>query len=145
MTNGLARLVIDSYRHKYDYQRSIDVLTLEIEAIEEEMVSLSRPGIEMTPEQAKSTLPMPTTVSPNHSPDRLLTLIERKDEKEKQIDALSLALQQADAVKRLSVPDQQLMQDLYHTCRPADDVARAYGYSKGGMYKHINSALEKVL
>lgn len=143
--NGLTKLVIDSYRHKYDYQRSIDRLTLEIEAIEEEMMGLTHSGIELTEEQAKSPLPMPTTTSPIHSNTRMLDLIEKKTEKEAQIDALTLSLQQADVVKKLSVEDQRLLQDLYHSCRSAEDVAGDHGYSKRGMYKHINVVIEKVL
>lgn len=143
--NGLIRMVIDSYRHKYDYQRSIDRLTLEIEAIEEEMKGLSHRGVEMTKAQEKSQLPMPTTTSPIYSNCRILTLIEKKDEKERQIDALTLSLQQADVVKKLSVEDQRLLQDLYHSCRSAEDVAGDHGYSKRGMYKHINAVIEKVL
>lgn len=143
--NGLTKLVIDAYRHKYDYQRSIDRLTLEIEAIEEEMMGLTHSGIELTEEQLKSPLPMPITTSPIHSTDRLLDLIEKKAEKEAQIDALTMALQQADVVKKLSVEDQKLMQDLYHSCRATEDVAKDHGYSKRGMYKHINVAIEKIL
>lgn len=142
---GLTKLVIDAYRHKYDYQRSIDRLTLEIEAIEEEMMGLTHSGIELTEEQLKSPLPMPTTTSPSWSNERLLELIEKKAEKEAQIDALTMALQQADVVKKLSVEDQKLMQDLYHSCRAAEDVAKDHGYSKRGMYKHINVAIEKIL
>lgn len=145
--SGLTRLVIDSYRHKYDYQKSIDRLTLEIEAINEEMYNfgLTRTGIVLTEEQLRSNLPMPKTVSPTFSHDRLLDLIERKAEKEAQIDALTMSLQQADVVKKLSVEDQRLMQDLYHSCRSAEDVACDHGYSKRGMYKHINAAIEKLI
>lgn len=143
--NGLIRMVIDSYRHKYDYQRSIDRLTLEIEAIEEEMKGLSHRGVEMTKAQEKSQLPMPTTTSPIYSNCRILNLIEKKEEKERQIDALLLALQQADLVKRLSVEDQKLMQELYHSHQKVHEVADKHGYSINGMYKHIHSAVEKVL
>lgn len=143
--NGLTKLVIDSYRHKYDYQRSIDLLTLEIEAIEEEMMGLTHSGIELTEEQAKSSLPMPTTTSPIHSNTRMLDLIEKKTEKEAQIDALTLALRQADVVKKLCVEDQRLMQDLYHSHQRAQDVADKHGYSIKGVYKHINAAIEKIL
>ena len=143
--NGLTKLVIDSYRHKYEYQKSIDRLTLEIEVIEEEMMGLTHSGIELTEEQAKSPLPMPTTTSPSHSNGRLLDLIEKKTEKEAQIDALTLALRQADVVKKLCVEDQRLMQDLYHSCRSAEDVAGEHGYSKRGMYKHINAVIDKIL
>ncbi len=141
----MTKLVIDSYRHKYEYQKSIDRLTLEIEVIEEEMMGLTHSGIELTEEQAKSPLPMPTTTSPSHSNGRLLDLIEKKTEKEVQIDALTLALRQADVVKKLCVEDQRLMQDLYHSCRSAEDVAGEHGYSKRGMYKHINAVIDKIL
>lgn len=143
--NGLTKLVIDSYRHKYDYQKSIDRLTLEIEAINEEMTGLHHSGIALTEEQARSSLPMPTTTSPIWSNERILSLIEKKTEKEQQIDALMLALQQADLVKRLSVEDQRLLQDLYHSCQSAQDVADKHGYSIKGMYKHINGVIEKAL
>lgn len=142
---GLTRLVIDSYRHKYDYQRSIDRLMREIEEIDEEMMGLGHRGVEMTEEQAKCPLPMPSTTSPIFSNSKILGLIEKKTEKERQIDALKLALQQADMVKRLSVEDQRLMQEVYHSERSVEDVARDHGYSKRGMYKHINAEIEKIL
>ena len=142
---GLTKLVIDAYRHKYDYQRSIDRLTLEIDAIEEEMMGLTHSGIELTEEQAKSPLPMPTTTSPSHSNSKMLDLIEKKTEKEAQIDALVLALRQADLIKKLSIEDQQLMQDLYHSRQRAQDVADKHGYSIKGMYKHIKMVVKKVI
>lgn len=143
--NGLTKLVIEAYRHKYDYQRSIDRLTLEIEAIEEEMMGMSHKVIVMTEEQMRSSLPMPTTTSPIHSNARLLDLLEKKTEKEAQIDALTLALHQADVIKKLSVEDQKLMQDLYHSYQSVQDVAEKYGYSIKGLYKHINAVIEKTL
>ncbi len=101
------------------------------------MKGLTHSGIEMTEEQAKSPLPMPTMTSPIHSNDRLLDLIEKKTEKEAQIDALVLALRQSDLIKKLSIEDQQLMQDLDHSRQRAQDVADKHGYSIKGMYKHI--------
>lgn len=143
--NGLTKLVIDSYRRKYEYQKSVDRLTLEIEEIETEMTGLTHHSTEMTEEQARSPLPFPSTTSPIYPNQKLLGLIEKKEEKEKQIEALTLSLQQADVIKKLSVEDQRLLQDLYHSCRSAEDVAGDHGYSKRGMYKHINVVIEKVL
>lgn len=143
--NGLTKLVIDSYRHKYEYQKSVDRLTLEIEEIETEMTGLTHHSTEMTEDQARSPLPFPSTTSPIYSNQKLLGLIEKKEEKEKQIDALTLSLQQADVVKKLCVEDQRLMQDLYHSHQRAQDVADKHGYSIKGMYKHIKMVIEKVI
>ena len=109
------------------------------------MMGLGHHGAELTDTQAKSGLPMPSTTSHVYSNARLLELIEKKEEKERQIDALTLALQQADVVKKLSVEDQRLMQELYHSKRSAQQVAEQNGYSIKGLYKHISVAIGKAL
>lgn len=142
---GLINLVIDAYRNKYRFQKSIDRLQLEIEEIQTELEGLGHRGVELSPEQQRSGLPMPSTVSPSYDQQKILNLIELKDEKETQIDALMLSLKQADVINKLSLEDQRLLQDLYHSNKTSQMVADQYGYSKRGMYKHIRGMIEKQL
>lgn len=144
---GLINLIIEAYRNKYRYQKSIDRLQLEIEEISIELQGLGHKDVELTPEQARSSLPMPSNAGNPYAYDcqKILGLIELKDEKEAQIDALMLSLKQAEIVNRLSLEDQKLMQDLYHSNKTAQMVADDNGYSVPGMYKHIRKAISKVI
>lgn len=142
---GLVNLAIEAYRNKYRYQKSIDRLQLEIEEIQTELEGLGHKRIELSPEQQRSGLPMPATVSPHYDQQKVLTLIELKNEKEAQIDALMLSLKQAEVINRLCLEDQKLMQELYHSNKTSQMVADEYGYSKRGMYKHINAVIKKAL
>lgn len=140
----MTQLVIAAYKGKYRAQKEIDAKQLEIEAIEHRLSGLSRSGTPMTPEQEKSSLPMPKTVSHDHSDQRFLSGLERKDELEKEIDFLQQSLSMAAKVDKLPVRDQRMIYELYHTGKSADRVAADYGYSKRGMYKRIVSIIDNM-
>lgn len=143
MISSQVKLVISCYREKYRIQRDIDEKKLELMRIHHELSGLSHHGVEMTPEQAKSDLPMPKTVSPASSDARKLGLLERKDELEQDIDFLTISLQMARKVDQMEPADQSMMHDLYHSRKTADAVAEGYGYTRKGMYKHIYHELGK--
>lgn len=140
----MTTLIISAYKSKYRIQKDIDRKQLELEEIEHEKTGLGHHGLDLTPEQARSGKPMPTTTSHIHSETKLLSLIERADELQKEIDYLTLSLNMAKKVDQLSLEDQRLMQDLFHSRKTAETVAQMNGYSVQGMYKRIYSELDKV-
>ena len=72
-------MFLAAYREKYRIKRDIDETNLEILKVVQDMKGLSHHGIEMTPEQMRSSLPMPTATSPSTGDERMLWLIEKKD------------------------------------------------------------------
>lgn len=140
----MTNLVIAAYKGKYRTQKEIDAKQLEIEVIEHRMSGLSRSGVPMTPEQEKSSLPMPKTVSHDHSDYRFLAGLERKDELEREIDFLAQSLKMAEKIELLPMIDQRMLYDLYHTSKSADKVAEEYGYSKPAMYRHIYGIIDCI-
>lgn len=140
----MTQLVIAAYKGKYRAQKEIDAKLLEIEAIEHRLSGLARGGVHMTAEQEKSSLPMPKTVSHDHSDYRFLTGLERKDELEREIDFLQQSLTMAAKVEQLPMQDQRMIYELYHTGKPAERVAADYGYSTASMYRHINGLIDCI-
>lgn len=141
----MTNLVIAAYKGKYRTQKEIDAKQLEIEVIEHKLTGLSRSGVPMTPEQEKSSLPLPKTVSHDHSDYRFFTGLERKDELEREIDFLAQSLKMAEKIELLPMIDQQMMHDLYHSRMTAEDVADKYGYHPKSMYRHIYGVLDMLL
>lgn len=45
----------------------------------------------------------------------------------------------------LDIKDQNMIWDLYMFKMPTNKVAKKYGYSKAGMYKHINNTIQTVI
>ncbi|WP_289501728.1 hypothetical protein [Faecalibaculum rodentium] len=139
------RMFLAAYREKYRIKRDIDETNLEILKVVQDMKGLSHHGVEMSPEQMRSSLPMPKTVSPSTGDERMLWLIERKDELEKKLDWLAYSLQQAEKASILSPEDQSMLHDLYHSRMTAEDVADKYGYHPKSMYRHIYGVLDMLL
>ncbi|WP_305177791.1 hypothetical protein [Faecalibaculum rodentium] len=140
----MTRLILSAYREKYRLQKEIDKKRLEAEAIQVEMTGLGHKGVEMLPEQMTSSKPMPHTVSPTYNDQKLLSLIEKKDELEHQVDYLVMSLSLANKVDAMSVADRELMRELYHSRKTADQVAEEHGYSRKGMYKRIYAEVDKL-
>lgn len=142
---GMSRLLIAAYKSKYNIEKEIDRTKLEIIELNNEMTGMAHHGLELSDLQLKSSKPMPKTVSPADCEKRLLGLIEKKTEAERKLDYLMLSLNQLKKVESLPVEDQRLLHDLYHSRKNADTVADEHGYTKQGMYKHIEIMLDKVL
>lgn len=140
----LSKLTLAAYKERYRTQREIDRLQLEVEAIEVEMSGLGHHGDDLSPEQERSSKPMPHTVSPTYNDQKLLTLIERKDEINKQIDYLVMSMNLVRRVELMNTEDQKMMFDLYHGNQRATEVAKDHGYSVQGMYKRIQSELDRL-
>lgn len=142
---AITKLVIRCYQEKYRIQKDIDEAQLEILELDTELSGLAHHGTKMTPEQAACPLPLPHTTSPHTDDQRMLELIERKDELEKRIDYLVHSLHMAGKVSLLSTEDQQLMHDLYHSRRNLDAIAFDHGMNPSSVHKHLTRALNKVL
>lgn len=145
MPKALTKMVIEGYRHKYDLIREIDRAKRKVEEIEVELSGLAHHGMDLSPEQMKSGKPMPSSVSKDFSDQKRLGLIEKKDELNTNLDFMLLSLKQAEKVDRMEVRDRKMMDDLFHLHRNAEVVADEYGFTKQGMYKHINSELDKIV
>ena len=138
------RLLISAYKEKYRIQKEKDEKQLELLAVRHRMTGMSRSGVSLTPEQERCSKPMPATVSHIHDDQLLLSLMERADELEREIDFLSLALHQSKKVELLELRDQQMMHKLYHSNKCGDKVAEEYGYTKKSMYRRIYSLLDNL-
>ena len=138
------RLVLTCFRQKYRIKRDIEEKQLQIIEIEARMSGLYHQGLRLTPQQARSGLPMPHSTSPTDPTSKLLDLIQQKDELEKDIDFLNRSLKQAEKIELLDEQDRKMLYDLYHHHRTAESVADQYGYNKDGMYKHIYAAVNAI-
>ncbi|WP_276907820.1 hypothetical protein, partial [Faecalibaculum rodentium] len=117
---------------------------LEIIEIEHQMSGLAKPGMVMSKEQLASSKPMPHTISPDYTDKKLVSLISRKDELEKEIDFLWMSIKLAARIEKLPLEDQLMIYDLYHSNKCADKVAEEYGYTKKSMYRRIYSLLDNL-
>lgn len=140
----MTNLVIAAYKGKYRIQKEIDVRQLEIVEIEHQMSGLAKSGIELSPEQKRSSKPMPHTVSHGDPEHRLICLVSRKEELEKEIDYLTMSMKLAEKIDQLPLTDQLMIYDLYHTKKSADQVASEYGYSKPAMYRHLYGIIDCI-
>lgn len=140
----MTQLALAAYKGKYRAKKEIDAKQLEIIEIEHQMSGLAKSGRELSAEQQKSSKPMPHTVSPGDPEHRLICLIDRKAELEKEIDFLTMSIRLAEKIDRLPMEDQQMIFDLYHSNASAEKVASDYGYTKHSMYRHIYGILDCI-
>ena len=138
------RLVLTCFRQKYRIKRDIEEKQLQIIEIEARMSGLYHQGLRLTPQQARSGLPMPHTSGPSDPTTKLLGLIEQKDELEKDIDYLTWSLRQAAKIEKLEDQDRRMVYDRFRKHKPVETVCEQYGYTVEGFYKHIYGALNKV-
>ena len=138
------RLVLTCFQQKYRIKRDIEEKQLQIIEIEARMSGLYHQGLRLTPQQARSGLPMPHTSGPSDPTTKLLGLIEQKDELEKDIDYLTWSLRQAAKIEKLEDQDRRMVYDRFRNHKPVETICEQYGYTVEGFYKHIYGALNKV-
>lgn len=138
------RLVLTCFQQKYRIKRDIEEKQLQIIEIEARMSGLYHQGLRLTPQQARSGLPMPHTSGPSDPTAKLLGLIEQKDELEKDIDYLTWSLRQAAKIEKLEDQDRRMVYDRFRKHKPVETICEQYGYTVEGFYKHIYGALNKV-
>lgn len=138
------RLVLTCFQQKYRIKRDIEEKQLQIIEIEARMSGLYHQGLRLTPQQARSGLPMPHTSGPSDPTTKLLGLIEQKDELEKDIDYLTWSLRQAAKIEKLEDQDRRMVYDRFRKHKLVETICEQYGYTVEGFYKHIYGALNKV-
>ena len=115
----------------------------DIIVLRHQMTGMARSGPELTPQQAKSPLPMPHYQSdPYRSPVPLIAAI---DAKEKEAQYYRLRILYTDRwFKKMKTEDQQILVELYMLQRPYTDTAEDHGYTKKGLWKHLRAAFAAV-
>ncbi len=111
------RLVLTCFRQKYRIKRDIEEKQLQIIEIEARMSGLYHQGLRLTPQQARSGLPMPHSTSPTDPTSKLLDLIQQKDELEKDIDFLNQSLRLTPQQARSGLP-------MPHSTSPTDPTSK---------------------
>lgn len=116
----------------------------DIEVLRHQMTGLARSGPELSPQQAKSPLPMPTY---QHDPDKSpVALIDAVDAKEKEARYHRLRILYIDRwFKRLSPEDRTILAELYLIQDASyEETAERHGYTKKGLWLHLRSAFEDI-
>lgn len=126
---------------RYCCHRLIEI-NEELEVLNHQKTGLARSGPDLTPEQIRSPLPMPTYQHQYHSP---LGLFEEISAKEQELHHFQKRLMDLRWTELLPLADQNILWDLYIYRKRADDVGYKYGYSKYGMYKHLRKEINRLL
>lgn len=124
------------------YNRRLIRVNQDIEVLRHQMTGLARGGVPLTPEQAKSPLPLPHYQhDPNASP---VGLIEACEAKEKEARLLAQIILDCGWIDRLPEMDRQILMETYLLRQNYEATANKYGYSKKGLWKHMHSEIEKL-
>ena len=125
----------------YNNRRLIRV-NQDIEVLRHQMTGLARSGPVLSPQQARSPLPLPHYQhDPNASP---VALIEAVEAKEKEARMLAWLIQECGWIENLDQQDKEALIELTLLHEPMVRVAEKYGYSRPGMYKHLEAALRDI-
>lgn len=130
---------IQQLRGTVYYNRRLIRVNQDIEVLRHQMTGLARSGPVLSPQQAKSPLPLPHYQhDPNASP---VALIEAVEAKEKEARMLAGLIQECGWIENLDQPDKEALIELTLLHEPMVSVAEKYGYSRPGMYKHLEAVL----
>lgn len=122
--------------------RKLIQVNQDIEVLWHQMTGLARGGPELTPEQAKSDLPLPHYQhDPNASP---VALIEAKEAKEKEADLLRQMILSVDWLELLDQRDQEALVKVYLLHQNYERTANDCGYTKKGLWKHLKAEIESL-
>ena len=130
---------IQQLRGTVYYNRRLIRVNQDIEVLRHQMTGLARSGPVLSPQQARSPLPLPHYQhDPNASP---VALIEAVEAKEKEARMLAGLIQECGWIENLDQQDKEALIELTLLHEPMVKVAEKYGYSRPGMYKHLEAAL----
>lgn len=133
---------IQQLRGTVYYNRRLIRVNQDIEVLRHQMTGLARSGPVLSPQQAKSPLPLPHYQhDPNASP---VALIEAVEAKEKEARMLAWLIQECGWIENLDQQDKEALIELTLLHEPMAKVAEKYGYSRPGMYKHLEAALRDI-
>ena len=133
---------IQQLRGTVYYNRRLIRVNQDIEVLRHQMTGLARSGPVLSPQQAKSPLPLPHYQhDPNASP---VALIEAVEAKEKEARMLAGLIQECGWIENLDQQDKEALIELTLLREPMVSVAEKYGYSRPGMYKHLEAVLREI-
>lgn len=133
---------IQQLRGTVYYCRRLIRVNQDIEVLRHQMTGLARSGPVLSPQQARSPLPLPHYQhDPNASP---VALIEAVEAKEKEGRMLAGLIQECGWIERMDQQDREALIELTLLHEPMVKVAEKYGYSRPGMYKHLEAALRDI-
>lgn len=133
---------IQQLRGTVYYNRRLIRVNQDIEVLRHQMTGLARSGPVLSPQQAKSPLPLPHYQhDPNASP---VALIEAVEAKEKEARMLAGLIQECGWIENLDQQDKEALIELTLLREPMVSVAEKYGYSRPGMYKHLEAVLRDI-
>lgn len=133
---------IQQLRGTVYYNRRLIRVNQDIEVLRHQMTGLARSGPVLSPQQARSPLPLPHYQhDPNASP---VALIEAVEAKEKEARMLAGLIQECGWIENLDQQDKEALIELTLLREPMVSVAEKYGYSRPGMYKHLEAVLREI-
>ena len=133
---------IQQLRGTVYYNRRLIRVNQDIEVLRHQMTGLARSGPELSPQQARSPLPLPHYQhDPNASP---VALIEAVEAKEKEARMLAGLIMECGWIESLTERDRQALVELTLLREPMVKIAEKYGYSRPGMYKHLEAVLREI-
>lgn len=142
MKNNRVRQFLNDFKSISYCCRKIIELNLELEELNYIILGMSHNSPRLTKQQEKSSLPMPTYQRTFTSP---LALMEEISIKEYEVNYYRRRILECKPIELLSLQDQNILFDLYFFGINSWDVAEKYGYTKRGMYKHINNEIGKLI
>lgn len=133
---------IQQLRGTVYYNRRLIRVNQDIEVLRHQMTGLARSGPVLSPQQARSPLPLPHYQhDPNASP---VALIEAVGAKEKEARMLEWLIQECGWIENLDQPDREALMDVYLLQQNYEQTAAKYGYTKKGLWKHLKSRIEAL-
>lgn len=137
----IKQLINDFKSCRYCCLRIIEI-NQKLEVMNHMILGLSHSVQNLSREQEKSNLPMPKYNKYYTSPVAMLYEIEKL---ENEVNYYRRRIMECKPVELLSIRDQNILFDLYFFDMNSWDVADKYGYTKRGMYKHINNEIGKLM
>lgn len=141
VSKTVAQFIGDFKSLDYCCHRIIE-LNEELEELNHKMLGLSHSVEELSKEQMKSSLPMPTYQRTFTSK---LALLETIEEKEREIQYYQKRIHECKSFELLSSKDRCIMCDLYFFRMSQYEVADKYGFSRSGLKKHVHAMIKNIL
>jgi hypothetical protein len=141
VSKTVAQFIGDFKSLDYCCHRIIE-LNEELEELNHKMLGLSHSVEELSKEQMKSSLPMPTYQRTFTSK---LALLETIEEKEREIQYYQKRINECKAFELLGNTDMNILYDLYFFRMSQYDVAGKYGFSRSGLKKHVHAMIKNIL
>lgn len=141
VSKTVAQFIGDFKALDYCCHRIIE-LNQELEVLNHKKLGLSHSHEELSKEQMKSSLPMPTYQRAFTSK---LALLETIEEREREIAYYQKRIDECKAFELLGNTDMNILYDLYFFRMSQYDVADKYGFSRSGLKKNVHAMIKNIL